>query len=33
MDEEDLKKIVGPFYNYNAEIKHGKINARNNQTR
>ena len=29
MDEEDLKKIVGPFYPYNTEIKLGKINARN----
>ena len=29
MEIDELKKIVGPFYEYNEDIKDGKINARN----
>lgn len=28
MDIEDLKKIVGPYYDYNHHVRLGKINPR-----
>ena len=30
MEIEELKKIVGPFYEFNEGHKEGKINVRNN---
>lgn len=33
MDEEELKKIVGPFYDFNEDTKLGRVNARNMQPR
>ena len=33
MGIEELKKVVGPFYEYDERIKVGKINARNMEPR
>ena len=33
MEVEDLKKIVGPFYEYDVNVKLGKVNARNMEPR
>lgn len=33
MKLEDLQKIVGPFYEYNADIRLGRINAKTLEAR
>ena len=33
MSLEELKKIVGPFYEYNEDVKNGRVNARTLQSR